>query len=212
MNSQRYFLLFDCSDFNLLWQFNKSTWNRNLFFDILHSHSMTVSEITLFCQSVLCPSSATWVPFHHHPSVLVHIIIVRRPCAFKALPSQSIPHPLSKILFFSVHGVCTRPSLINLDDCFGGSKSKSRMFVWYCNTKHNKCLPPFSVNVSDRQSLAAIVCKHHENVFWDDKNGMWCNPPGSLLPFCILPLPEADFVQLGEQGVRDVLLIAILCP
>lgn len=36
--------------------------------------------------------------------------------------------------------------------------------------------------------------------------------PGCLFPFGVLTLPEADFVQLGEQGVGDVLLVAVLCP
>lgn len=34
--------------------------------------------------------------------------------------------------------------------------------------------------------------------------------PGCLFPFGVLTLPEADFVQLGEQGVGDVLLVAVL--
>lgn len=36
--------------------------------------------------------------------------------------------------------------------------------------------------------------------------------PCCLLPFSILTLPEADFIQLSEQGVGDVFLIAILSP
>lgn len=34
--------------------------------------------------------------------------------------------------------------------------------------------------------------------------------PGGLLPLGVLSLPEADLVQLSEEGVRDVLLVIVL--
>ncbi len=55
----------------------------------------------------------------------------------------------------------------------------------------------------------------------EEKRHSWPDPahvadcsgvPGCLFPFGVLTLPEADFIQLGEQGVGDVFLVAILCP
>lgn len=36
--------------------------------------------------------------------------------------------------------------------------------------------------------------------------------PGCLFPFGIFPLPEADFIQLSKQGMRNVFLITVFCP
>lgn len=36
--------------------------------------------------------------------------------------------------------------------------------------------------------------------------------PGCLLPLSILSLVQADFIQLSEEGMRDVLLVVILRP
>lgn len=42
----------------------------------------------------------------------------------------------------------------------------------------------------------------------------WVNAdvPCCLFPFGVLSLPEADFIQFSEEGVGDVLLVAILRP